>query len=148
MKFKIRIEKLDEETDSTNQIEQNEYYYPELFDLITNEMYLIPLWSGIVIFKVQQRYKDYYNQVLCRLTNNFVENWFGNLKNNILFGRLMMTSELTAKLYQRIVSKYIEFYMISKKRNSLKENILSSSNGFILSCDQNEKASNSNESST
>lgn len=115
---KLKIDTLEEEAEKKDDYILNDYYFPELYKLIHNELPLIPLWSGIVIFRVQQQFPTYFKEVLSRLTNNFVENWFGHLKNDILFGRELLTSELSSKLYKRIVSKYIEFYSNNSKNKT------------------------------
>lgn len=56
----------------------NEFYSPKLFKLIQDQLYIIPLWSGIMIHDKIEGYC-----VKTRLTNNPVENHFGQLKNNI-----------------------------------------------------------------
>lgn len=55
----------------------NKYFSPALFEIIRDELYKIPLWSGIMI-----QHKNIGKRT--RLSNNYVENWFGQLKNNIL----------------------------------------------------------------
>lgn len=63
----------------------NEYYCPELFELINKKLYIYPLWTGYFLPKtyslVDNLLKD---KQPTRLTNNCVENWFNQLKNNIL----------------------------------------------------------------
>ena len=57
----------------------NEFYCPKLFKLIVKQLHLLPIWSGIMISNQTFGY-----DVKTRLSNNPVENYFGQLKNNIL----------------------------------------------------------------
>ena len=57
----------------------NEFYSPCLFNILRDQLYLIPLWSGIMVNGVINGYVT-----KTRLTNNPVENYFGQLKNNLL----------------------------------------------------------------
>ena len=57
----------------------NEFYCPKIFEKLANQLYLLPVWSGIMISRHSFSYS-----VKTRLSNNPVENWFGQLKNNIL----------------------------------------------------------------
>lgn len=57
----------------------NEFYCPKLFTIIASQLYLLPVWSGIIIYHQKIGY-----DTKTRLSNNPVENWIGQLKNNIL----------------------------------------------------------------
>ena len=57
----------------------NEFYYPDLFHLLKDQMYQLPIWSGIML---DEKYIPY--DVKTRLSNNYVESWFSIFKNNIL----------------------------------------------------------------
>ena len=102
---KIKINKL-------NGCIKNEYYAPQLFAILEEKLYLIPMWSGIMIKSELQNFK-----IKTRLTNNPVENWFGQVKNHIL-GKIKkrMASVLVTLLYKRLLSKYFEFYNDSGKK--------------------------------
>ncbi len=71
--FKISVDEV-----STN-FTSNEFYCPKLFDLLVKQLYLLPIWTGIII----NSYKFSYS-IKTRLSNNPVENWIGQMKNNIL----------------------------------------------------------------
>jgi hypothetical protein len=60
--------------------EKNAYFCPQLFSLLMNEIHLLPLWSGVMIYKVQMFYNDLFPEIKTRLTNNFVEYSFGHIK--------------------------------------------------------------------
>ena len=99
----------------TNQL--NPYYIPKLFNILTNQLYLIPLWTGIMIYHCQTRFPFSFDKILSRLSNNPVEAWFGHLKNQLLENNIVITSELASILFERIVSKFIEFYMTGRNEN-------------------------------
>lgn len=72
--FKTKIQLNSNET-----LSANEFYCPELFNILKSQLYLLPIWSGIML---KNRNIGYDNKT--RLSNNAVENWIGQLKNNIL----------------------------------------------------------------
>jgi hypothetical protein len=72
---------------------ENPFHAPELFTIIEERLYLVPLWSGIMIDKV--------GIGSTRISNNHVENYFGLLKHQLLKGEQVMPSELTVQLYNR-----------------------------------------------
>ncbi|CAF1077539.1 unnamed protein product [Brachionus calyciflorus] len=57
-------------------IEENLYYNPDLFRIITKRLHILPLWSAI-LFRNFELDKTRYS-------NNAVERWFGYFKNKIL----------------------------------------------------------------
>lgn len=86
-------------------LQKNDNYCPGLFEIINEKLYLLPLWTGLLLND------DTCNQEnTSRITNNAVENWFGQLKNNILQNRKVMPSELVSSMYKRLLSKYFKFY--------------------------------------
>ncbi|CAF0948577.1 unnamed protein product [Brachionus calyciflorus] len=91
---------------------ENEYYCPDLFDIIQDRLYLLPLWSGLMIRDVTFPY-----EVKTRLSNNPVENYFGYLKNQLSLNK-KSTSELVAVLYKRLSVKYCEYYNSDYKYES------------------------------
>ena len=56
------------ETNSDPKAEINEYYFPELLNIIKKRLYMMPLWSGVLVFKDGPigRYESHF-------TNNPVE---------------------------------------------------------------------------
>jgi hypothetical protein len=90
---------------NNNNLAKNENYCPALFEIINEKLYILPMWSGLLLNHGSS------NQVnATRITNNAVENWFGQLKNNILQNRKVMPSELVSSMYKRLLSKYFKFY--------------------------------------
>lgn len=83
-------------------LNSNYFYSPELFKIIEKYLYLVPLWSGLLIYD--------QNLKKCRLSNNPVENWFGHLKNNMLNREKVMPSKFVGILYKKILSKYLLYY--------------------------------------
>ena len=79
--FDSQIKNYETSSDSSDmdQDNLNEFYSPVLFKILRDQLYIIPLWSGIMI---HDKIKGY--SIKTRLTNNPVENYFGQLKNNIL----------------------------------------------------------------
>ena len=76
-----------------------------------NEIHLLPLWSGVMIYKVQMFYNDLFPEIKTRLTNNFVENSFGHIKKNILQKqKKFTTNELASYLYNDVFAKYLKYY--------------------------------------
>ena len=102
---------------------RNEYYNPRLFLLIRTKLYLAPLWSGLLIKHINVKTPVRRT----RFTNNPVENYFGQLKNNIINKKTKLTtSELACDIFDRLESKYILSYqssssggLISKKSDDL-----------------------------
>lgn len=86
----------------------NIYYNFELVELISEYLYILPMWTGILINKWQNLFA--YHDIITRITNNVVENWFGRLKDHILMKKKVMPSELVAALYRRLLAKYIRSY--------------------------------------
>ena len=66
-------------TNDSAGLSDNEFYSPPLFDILMGQLYLLPIWSGIMI-----HHKKIGYNIKSRISNNPVENWFGQLKKNIL----------------------------------------------------------------
>jgi hypothetical protein len=97
-------------------IEKNIFYNPALFNLIQDYLYLIPLWTKILLKKLKPEF-DFSN---LSLHNNPVENYFDILKNKIL-ETISWPSEICAKTYLRLEHKYNQFY--KNKSNELSPNL-------------------------
>ncbi|CAF1109915.1 unnamed protein product, partial [Brachionus calyciflorus] len=90
----------------------NLFYNPKLFLFIKDQLYLMPLWTGILIDELnRQNLFKFSDSLKTRLTNNPVENYFGILKNRVLLNRKVFPSELVSLSFLRLKSKYLEFYM-------------------------------------
>ena len=89
---------------------KNEYFNPKLFHLISNKLHLVPLWSGLLM-----KHTGVKTMVRkSRITNNPVENYFGQLKNKVLNKKTKLTtSELVCDIFNRLESQYILSYQSS-----------------------------------
>ena len=101
---------IDNRTRVNSNLKPNPYYQPELFNIIRKQMYIIPLWSGIMIYKCQLMYPDSFVRIISRISNNPAEGWFGHLKNDLLENEMVLASQLATLLYERLQAKFIEFY--------------------------------------
>ena len=69
------------------------------------------MWSAIMIKEELENFV-----ISTRLTNNPVENWFGQIKNHILQKLTKrLASVLITLLYARLLSKFYEYYSTSEK---------------------------------
>lgn len=83
----------------------NEYFSPELFQILHDQLHLIPFWSGVMIPTILNK---------TRLTNNPVENWFGHVKNNMKM-RKVSTSEFVSVSYKQLLAKYYKHHFVEIK---------------------------------
>jgi hypothetical protein len=116
--FKAELHKLKHiiKTEEYDTSYENKFYSPELFNLIVDELYLMPLWTGVLISEVEQN--DLYGVLkeIIRLTNNPVECYFKIIKvHYLLKNGAVMPSELISKLYSRLKSKFYSFYCRKRK---------------------------------
>lgn len=131
--FKEKIRIMEFELNSRanlNNIEKlssNEFYCPLVFSLISDFLYLTPLWTAIMIGNDINKHK--FNT---RLSNNPVENWFDQLKNKIINRKRVSTSEMVTPIFKRILSKYIKHYYIYEEKTSNLSDILK-----LFNLDQN-----------
>jgi hypothetical protein len=88
----------------------NPFYCPKLFKLIDDRLHLMPLWCGIMIRITGLSLKNPYLCSITRLSNNYVENYFGHIKTYIFKNKKQSTSELTTVLYRRLQSKFKQHY--------------------------------------
>lgn len=77
LRFKQLINKK-EDGISKESIILNEYFCPKLFEILSDYLYLVPLWSGLMIDSNSISYLT-----KTRFTNNPVENWFKQVKTHI-----------------------------------------------------------------
>ncbi|CAF1070918.1 unnamed protein product [Brachionus calyciflorus] len=83
--FKKKILESDAEDDLSQSEKINEFYSPQLVEIIDSYMYLVPLWTGMFITNLKySKLSTVYENNITRFTNNSVENWFNILKNVIL----------------------------------------------------------------
>lgn len=86
----------------------NNYYYPKLFKIIEDKLYILPLWTGILLnFETI----PYFDVIDTRISNNSVENYFNNLRNCILriSKRQKMVRRLMPSQYVSRLVKYLTF---------------------------------------
>ena len=65
------IKRRTEENTKNNEV--NTFYCPEAFEIIKKKLYLLPLWSGIMLKMSQQENPSLFETSFTRLTNNPVE---------------------------------------------------------------------------
>jgi hypothetical protein len=83
----------------------NEYYFPELFEIIKNYLYVLPLWTGIGLTNNGSM------NTTTRLTNNPVENWFHHLKYDLILEEKIFPNQFATILYEHIRAKYVKFFL-------------------------------------
>ena len=88
----------------------NELYRPNLFKLISDQLHLVPLWSGVMIRLTGIDMNNEYLMNITRLSNNPVENHFGYLKKHLLNGKKVFPSEMTIKIFKMLKSKFLLHY--------------------------------------
>lgn len=132
-KFFNRVIKKWESTNTASRVskfkifKQNKFYSPKFFKFIRDTLYLLPLWSPIIISKWQLLYPSY--DKITSLSNNIVENWFKILKHTIIRRRKVNPSILCTDIYKYLLKNYfelyhpirIEFYPNDKKKNNKEE---------------------------
>ena len=91
-------------------IEINEYYRPDLFQLIVDQLHLMPLWSGVIIRLTGIQQKNEYLMNITRLSNNPVENHFGYIKKSLYGNRKVFPSEMAIKNFKMLKAKYTLHY--------------------------------------
>jgi hypothetical protein len=89
----------------------NEYYFPKLITLIEEQMYIVPLWTGLMLKVFQVKNKCMPSERFTRLSNNPVEGRF-NIVKNIIFKkerkkkRRQTLSQVTSKLFFDVKATY------------------------------------------
>ncbi|CAF0888839.1 unnamed protein product [Brachionus calyciflorus] len=124
--FRKKFEKWQEKINSENEtFQKNDFYEPKLFNLLKKQLYILPLWTGIILNLLSGEFFEQDSFLKTRLTNNPVENYFGNLKNNILQKKKSYPSEIATHILMRIKAKYLQFYFdensktVRPKKNEL-----------------------------
>jgi len=90
------------------------FFSPSLFKLIHEKLYLMPIWSGVMIRHTAIVSNNEFLRGITRLDNNPVENHFGHTKVNELLKRKVYPSEHVVNEYKRVKSKYVENYSKTK----------------------------------
>jgi len=96
----------------TNEVDNisNRYFCPKLFKIIVDKLHILPLWTGIlfengiyVLDKKNQLSNTAKIRTTTSLSNNYVENRFGFIKNAVMMkSKPVMPSDLIPKLYNDI----------------------------------------------
>ena len=121
-----KLEKLvgtDQFSETSSKEPQNDFYFPKLFDIIKKKLYILPIWSGLVIFA-----NGPVGMYTTHINNNPVEQHFNHTRNTSLkvnkhqkMARKVSPSEYVAKLNLKLTSKYIEFYKTNFDHDSKKK---------------------------
>jgi len=90
-------------TKSSN-LELNEFYSPELFEIIKKKLHIVPLWTGFVFQRIN------ILKVLTRIPNLPVESSFDILKNHILMGQIVMPSIFIGSFCNYLSALYKKIY--------------------------------------
>ena len=106
--------------------EENIFYNPILFNLIKDQLYVLPLWTGIFTNLFSKNNKLDID-IIKRLQNNPVEGWYQILKNKIVVNSGVMPSEIASLTYERLRFKFTTFFKpkldeISPRFTTLDEN--------------------------
>jgi hypothetical protein len=86
----------------------NRFYSPGLYAIVDQWLHLMPLWTSLITKDIYDSNHQFTRQ--SRHSNNYVENWFNQIKNKYLRGKTVMPSILGSELYANIESKYFEHY--------------------------------------
>jgi len=90
---------------------ENPYYFPDLLEIITSQLYIMPLWTSCMVNHVREIYPERLFHIKNMLSNNFAECNIFHLKNHVLEGsKKLVTSELTTLMYNITKSKYYRYY--------------------------------------
>jgi hypothetical protein len=111
--FKLKVVQDSDNNEKMN-LERNLLYLPAIFKIIENFLHILPLWSGLMISSDLIKLNF---EIASRLSNTGVENWFHNLRNNILkiskkdkTKNRLMPSQLIAIEFKYIQMTYETFY--------------------------------------
>ncbi len=76
------VDDLEKDSFPVTSATSNKYNAPDLFKIIVELLHIVPLWSGIMLNDCKKNGSKILQDSLFnnRLTNNLVENWFGQVK--------------------------------------------------------------------
>ena len=121
-----KVVELDQASGSSYKEPQNDFFFPKLFDVIKKKLYILPIWSGLIIFA-----KGPIGMYNSHINNNPVEQHFNHTRNTSIrvskhqkMKRKVLPSEYVAKLNLRLTSKYLEFYKSNFKQVSSEKSII------------------------
>ena len=113
-------------SDNISTVEDNPYYFPGLLDIITDQLYVMPLWTSCMITQAKQQFPGRLDFIKTSLSNNFSESNIMHTKHCIFNKRKnLMTSEISCKMYSNIKSKFYRHYEkpIEKSRISTNQKL-------------------------
>ena len=97
----------------------NEYFNPDLFRIIENELFWIPMWTGIMLDKRKINLPIRY-----RLQNNPAESRMNHFKNHLNL-KNNCPNIIFSALYNDLISTCIVNYPILLKSNANNHNLSS-----------------------
>ena len=108
--FSGKIERFDLDQEMQDQNCLNPFNAPDLYQIIDDLLHIMPMWSGVML--AQSKARDLRCATLgTRLTNNPVENYFGQVKHRLAREKhLLMPSVLIHHFLTSIKSKWVQFY--------------------------------------
>ena len=122
--FNSKIEKINKNINnsiSNKENNKNIHYAPNLLDIIYDLIHILPLWTGIMINEWNKRFSKY--KFPSRFTNNPVESHFKIVKHSILNKmKKLMPSVIASQFYNRLQSKYLQYYSIKDESKSILSN--------------------------
>jgi len=114
--------------DKNKKLIDNLFYCPNLISIIEEQMFSIPLWSGLMlkVFEIQNQNRKYLlPEPFTRLTNNPVETRIRIVKNNILKierknkkRKRCTLNEIKSKLFKNVKAIHKRYFK-SRRRNKV-----------------------------
>jgi hypothetical protein len=86
----------------------NMFYSPDLFAIVVQWLHLVPFWTSMITSDLYDSNPNYQRR--SRHSNNYVENWFDQIKNKFLRSKKVMPSVLGTELYGNLETKFFEHY--------------------------------------
>jgi hypothetical protein len=107
----------------SDKIVLNDYFCPQMFNIISNYFHIIPFWTGVMLGQMASINTKFNN--ISRLTNNSVENWFNQVKTSMNPDRPIMPSIYASRMLNRIDAEFEKHYSennfkLNKGRHSSK----------------------------
>jgi hypothetical protein len=118
--FDVKCQNYENKCDLLKNCKKNRFFCPDLLKIIYDLLYILPLWSGLMIANWQNAYPNF--QMPSRLTNNSVENYFNIVKNGLLKKKKTMPSIISSLFYNRLQMKFFQFYQTTKLTDYKKAN--------------------------
>ena len=96
---------------------KNEFYSPEIFGLIRENLSCLPFWSGLLLHHFQTKFPSIYsNNPFTYLTNEPVRTYLSILKNQ-LKNKTNEASSIVSSLYPEIKRIYNKHYLANQDNN-------------------------------